>query len=142
MQSVDKEVIQSIVDWLNSGKQCWLATVIETWGSSPRPKGSLLACNSESKLVGSLSGGCVEEDLLDKLIKGQLATNEAQFFQYGVTNEEAEKFGLPCGGNLDIVVEPHKPSKKTIQHFEQINLALRNRETIERTVNLLSLIHI
>jgi Xanthine and CO dehydrogenases maturation factor, XdhC/CoxF family len=119
MQSVDKEVIQSIVDWLNSGKQCWLATVIETWGSSPRPKGSLLACNSESKLVGSLSGGCVEEDLLDKLIKGQLATNEAQFFQYGVTNEEAEKFGLPCGGNLDIVVEPHKPSKKTIQHLSR-----------------------
>jgi len=138
MQSVDKEVIQAIVEWLNSGKQCWLATVIETWGSSPRPKGSLLACNSESKLMGSLSGGCVEEDLLEKLVSGKLATNEAQYFQYGVTNEEAEKFGLPCGGNLDIVVEPHQPSKKTIQHFEQINLALQNRETIERTVNLAS----
>ena len=80
MQSVDKEVIQSLLEWLKAGKQCWLSTVIETWGSSPRPKGSLLACNSDSKIVGSLSGGCVEEDLLEKLLAGELATINAQFF--------------------------------------------------------------
>jgi len=136
MQSVDKEVIQSLLAWLKSGKQCWLSTVIDTWGSSPRPKGSLLACSSDSKIVGSLSGGCVEEDLLEKLLSGELATNKAQFFQYGVTNEEAEKFGLPCGGNLDIIVEPQAPIQSVIEHFEKIEVALENRQTIERSVDL------
>ena len=138
MQSVDKEVIHSLLDWLRAGKQCWLSTVIETWGSSPRPKGSLLACNNDSKLVGSLSGGCVEEDLLEKLLRGELATSQAQFFKYGVTNEEAEKFGLPCGGNLDIIVEPQEPTQQTIEHFELIERALDKRQTIERTVDILN----
>jgi len=137
MQSVDKEVIKSLLEWLKSGKQCWLSTVIETWGSSPRPKGSLLACNSDSRIVGSLSGGCVEEDLLEKLLTGELATNNPQFFQYGVTNEEAEKFGLPCGGNLDIIVEPQAPTESVIKHFEKIEEALENRQLIERTVDLI-----
>ena len=136
MQSVDKEVIQSLLEWLKAGKQCWLSTVIETWGSSPRPKGSLLACNSHSKIVGSLSCGCIEEDLLEKLLTGKLATNNAQFFQYGVTNEEAEKFGLPCGGNLDIIVEPQAPTEPVIKHFEKIEEALKKRQTIERAVDL------
>ena len=136
MQSVDKEVISSIVEWLKTGKQCWLSTVIATWGSSPRPVGSLLACNSDSSVVGSLSGGCVEEDLLDKLINGKLATDNPQFFQYGVTNEEAEKFGLPCGGNLDIVVEPHLSNPETLAHFECLYSSLVSRELVERTVNL------
>lgn len=136
MQSVDKQVIQSLLEWLKSGKQCWLSTVIETWGSSPRPKGSLLACNSDSKIIGSLSGGCVEEDLLEKLLSGGLATDNPQFFQYGVTNEEAEKFGLPCGGNLDIIIEPQAPTQNVIEHFEKIEIALENRQTIERIVDL------
>ena len=90
MQSVDKEVIQAIVEWLNSGKQCWLATVIET-GALRQAQRILTSLQQRIKIDGFLSGGCVEEDLLKKLVNGELATNEAQFFQYGVTNEEAEK---------------------------------------------------
>ena len=77
MQAVDKEVIGQILNWLNAGSRCWLATVVETWGSSPRPVGSLLACNDTGIMVGSLSGGCVEEDLQEKLLAGELAAEQA-----------------------------------------------------------------
>ncbi len=136
MQAVDKEVLSQILAWLKSGQRCWLATVVQTWGSSPRPIGSLLGCNREGQLVGSLSGGCVEDDLLDKLTSGALAADRPQFFAYGVTTEDQEKFGLPCGGHLYIVVEPQEPDASTIAHFAALNEALDERRCAERRVDL------
>ncbi len=136
MQAVDKEVISQLLKWLQAGETCWLATVVGTWGSSPRPIGSLLACNQAGQIVGSLSGGCVEDDLLEKLTTGQLAAEHAQFFQYGITAEETEKFGLPCGGSLYIVVEPQTPSAETVAQFSRLDQALTERHCITRTVNL------
>ena len=136
MQAVDKEVLSQVLTWLNAGQACWLATVVQTWGSSPRPVGSLLACNAQGQLVGSLSGGCVEDDLLEKLTSGQLAADGAQFFQYGITAEETEKLGLPCGDHLYIVVEPQQPDAATVAHFETLNSAMDNRTAVTRTVNL------
>lgn len=134
MQAVDKEVLRQISDWLAAGMPCWLATVVQTWGSSPRPVGSLLACNQEGQMVGSLSGGCVEDDLLEKLTTGELAADSAQFFQYGITAEETEKLGLPCGGHLCIVVEPQRPDVATIAHFATLNTALSERQCVQRQV--------
>jgi xanthine dehydrogenase accessory factor len=136
MQAVDKEVLGQILKWLENGQPCWLATVVQTWGSSPRPVGSVLACNANGHIVGSLSGGCVEDDLLEKITAGELAANAAQFFQYGITAEETEKLGLPCGGHLYIVVEPQKPTAESIQHFTQLNDALDQRQCARRIVNL------
>ena len=136
MHAVDKEVITQVLTWLRNGSHCWLATVAETWGSSPRPTGSLLGCNSDGVMVGSLSGGCVEDDLQDKLINGELAAEQAQLFRYGVTTEDTEKFGLPCGGHLDIIIEPQQPNKQTIDQFEQLYQALHQRRWILRTVDL------
>ena len=136
MQAVDKEVLSQILKWLENDEPCWLATVVQTWGSSPRPVGSVLACNGQGHIVGSLSGGCVEDDLLEKITKGELAANEAQFFQYGITVEETEKLGLPCGGHLYIVVEPQKPSPASITHFTQLNDALDQRQCARRIINL------
>ena len=136
MQAVDKEVLSQVLQWLNAGQHCWLATVVQTWGSSPRPVGSLLGCNAAGQLVGSLSGGCVEDDLLEKLTNGELAADQAQFFQYGITVQETEKLGLPCGGHLYIVVEPQTPSPSSIEHFEQLNHALAQRTCVQRQVNL------
>ncbi|HCG71660.1 MAG TPA: hypothetical protein DE147_14415, partial [Gammaproteobacteria bacterium] len=116
LQAVDKEVLDQVSAWLSGGMPCWLATVVQTWGSSPRPVGSLLACNTDGVVVGSLSGGCVEDDLLEKLTAGELAADAAQFFQYGITAEETEKLGLPCGGHLYIVVEPLQPTAQTLSH--------------------------
>ncbi len=136
MQAVDKEVLKQVLDWLQAGEPCWLATVVQTWGSSPRPVGSLLACNRKGQIVGSLSGGCVEDDLLEKLTQGELAAEHAQFFQYGITAEETEKLGLPCGGHLYIVVEPQAPEETTLEHFSLLNEALDTRRCAKRTVNL------
>lgn len=136
MQAADKQVLGQILSWLKTGQSCWLATVVQTWGSSPRPEGSLLACSADGQISGSLSGGCVEDDLLEKLTKGELAATQAQFFQYGITAQETEKLGLPCGGHLYIVVEPQTPDDKTIDHFQQLNDALDQRRCIQRRVDL------
>ena len=136
MQAVDKQVISQVLAWLRDGERCWLATVVETWGSSPRPVGSLLACNSKGVMVGSLSGGCVEDDLKDKLLGAELAAEQAQFFSYGVTAEDTEKFGLPCGGHLNIVIEPQPPNKQTIDQFNQLYQALNERRWVLRTVDV------
>ena len=135
MQPVDSEVLGQVVDWLRGNTPCWLATVVNTWGSSPRPIGSLLTCNHEGRIVGSLSGGCVEDDLLEKLTSGQLAKEAPQFFRYGVSAEESEKFGLPCGGSLYIVVEPLNP-KRHLEHFLHINERLSRRRCVQRCVDL------
>lgn len=134
MQAVDNEVLKSVVAWLRGDRTCWLATVVATWGSSPRPVGSLLACDRDGHVVGSLSGGCVEDDLLEKLTNGELARSAPQHFRYGVTAEETERLGLPCGGHLDIVVEPLGPAD--VDHFAAILTALEERRCVERVVDL------
>ena len=136
MQAVDDEVLLAIWQWLSEGKRCWLATVIETWGSSPRPVGSLFACDETGSIVGSLSGGCVEEDLLEKLTSGELARDRAQYFQYGITAEETEKFGLPCGGSLHIVIEPLQAQPDVLDHFARLREEVQARHWIERRVEL------
>lgn len=136
LQAVDKEVLDQVNTWLAEGTSCWLATVVQTWGSSPRPVGSLLACNTKGIIVGSLSGGCVEDDLLEKLTAGELAANGPQFFQYGITAEETEKLGLPCGGHLYIIVEPIQANTETLAHFQQLTLALSERTCARRVVDL------
>ena len=138
MQAVDNEVLNQVAAWLEVGQPCWLATVVQTWGSSPRPVGSLLACNRQGRFTGSLSGGCVEDDLLEKLTQGQLAAERAQFFEYGVTAEEAEKFGLPCGGRLHIVIEPVQAAEPWRSHFQHISARLAQRRPVRRRVELRS----
>lgn len=138
MQAVDLQVLRSVQDWLTAGQPCWLSTVVATWGSSPRPVGSLFACNAAGQVVGSLSGGCVEDDLLDKLTSGQLAKDHPQFFKYGITAEETERLGLPCGGQLDIIVEPSQPTAAARAHFEHLTRRLESRHTVTRHVDLVT----
>ena len=136
MQAVDDEVLGQVCAWLEGGESCWLATVIQTWGSSPRPVGSLFACNAEGRIAGSLSGGCVEDDLLEKLTSGELARAHPQFFRYGISAEETEKFGLPCGGSLHIVIEPLRPDEATRRHFIRLRDRVFERRWAARRVVL------
>ena len=136
MQAVDNEVLNQVAAWLHGGQPCWLATVVRTWGSSPRPIGSLFACNPQGQIVGSLSGGCVEDDLLEKLTRGELAAEKAQLLQYGITAEETEKLGLPCGGHLYVVVEPLKPAEPWLSHFRHLRSRLAERRPVRRRVDL------
>ena len=134
MHATDRQVIEQLCHWLEQGTTCWLATVIETWGSSPRPVGSLLSCNSEGHLVGSLSGGCVEDDLLERLTRGDLASESAEYYKYGISSDETERLGLPCGGHLHIVVEPVRSA--SLPQFENILAALKQRKCLERSLVL------
>jgi xanthine dehydrogenase accessory factor len=135
MQAVDHEVIAQARSWLTDGRSCWLATVVETYGSSPRPVGSLFACDGEGRAIGSLSGGCVEDDLKDKLAAGELARVRPERFRYGISAEETEKFGLPCGGSLDIVVEPLLPARH-LAALEAIESRLKVRRCAQRWLRL------
>ena len=105
MDSLDLQVLTQARDWFAAGRAVRLVTVIETWGSAPRPPGALLAMRDDGLVVGSVSGGCVEDDLIDRVRNGE-RVDRPSLVAYGVTKEEAARFGLPCGGNLRLVQEP------------------------------------
>jgi len=105
MDSLDLQVLAQARDWFTAGHKVWLVTVIETWGSAPRPPGALLCLRGDGLVAGSVSGGCVEDDLIDRLRHGERVATPS-LIAYGVTKEEAARFGLPCGGNLRLVQEP------------------------------------
>jgi xanthine dehydrogenase accessory factor len=105
MDSLDLQVLVQARDWCRAGHAVWLVTVIETWGSAPRPPGALLAMRDDGQVAGSVSGGCVEDDLIDRVRNGE-RVGKPSLIAYGVTKEEAARFGLPCGGNLRLVQEP------------------------------------
>ncbi len=135
MENADQQVISQLGNWVAAGQMSWLCTVVKTWGSSPRPVGSLLCCNEQGHIAGSLSGGCIEEDLLQKLQQGELAKETPEVLIYGVTQEETERLGLPCGGQLQVVIEPF-PDQRHLPELNQINKRLRSRGCIERKVDI------
>jgi len=106
VDSVDLEVVRSALSWTESGHRATLGTVVHTWGSAPRPVGAMLVIRDDGQVVGSVSGGCVEDDLIDKVKARAIATEKPEVTTYGVTQEQATRFGLPCGGTLQIVLEP------------------------------------
>ncbi len=101
----DREVMATAAQWLRAGRQVALATVIRTWGSSPRPPGSLLAMNDEAQFVGSVSGGCIEAELVGRYCAGELGEPFPTRVDFGVDRQEAGRLGLPCGGRLELVIE-------------------------------------
>ncbi len=106
MDSVDIEVLRSAEAWRKAGHRVTFGTIVRTWGSAPRPVGALVVIRDDGQVVGSVSGGCVEDDLIDKVRAGGVAQDKPQLITYGVTNEEATRWGLPCGGTLELVMEP------------------------------------
>ena len=105
MNSLDTEVLQHALAWLREGHTVHLATVVQTWGSAPRQAGAMLAVRKDGRVVGSVSGGCIEDDLIARAQTGQLPS-KPEWARYGVSQEEAARFGLPCGGTLRLVIEP------------------------------------
>lgn len=108
MDSVDLNVLRSVLEWRRAGRRVVLYTVVQTWGSAPRPPGAMLALRDDGVVIGSVSGGCIEDDLISRLNDGRLApaAPAVSLVTYGVTVEEAARFGLPCGGTLRLTEEP------------------------------------
>ncbi|MCF7989631.1 MAG: XdhC family protein [Thiohalocapsa sp.] len=105
LQGADAEVLAAARTWLANGQRVALVTVLHTWGSSPRPPGSLAAIGSDDGLAGSVSGGCVEEALIDRYRGDRLARPFPTRVDFGVDREEAARLGLPCGGRMELLVE-------------------------------------
>ena len=106
MDSTDLQVLEAARRWLAHDRRCALVTVARTWGSAPRPPGAWLALRDDGVMVGSVSGGCMEDDLIARMSDGRLAGERPFTLVYGVTREDATRFGLPCGGTLELVIEP------------------------------------
>lgn len=141
MLSSQQHIISHVSDWLNDQKPVWLCTILKTWGSSPRPVGAMMACTLEGELVGSISGGCIEEDFLEQLRDGGLKSrfDEEQkpfVVKYGVTAEEQARLKLPCGGQLHVLLEHIDASKLNIDVFSRLKLDLEQHKSVSRIVDL------
>jgi xanthine dehydrogenase accessory factor len=132
MNSTDYIVLKTALTWLREGRRIAIATVVQTWGSSPRPVGSWLAIRDDGQVVGSVSGGCVEDDLIRRVQTEILVRNLPEMVVYGVSREEAARFGLPCGGTLRLLVEP-RPEQAIL---ESILGAIEDHQLILREVDL------
>jgi len=141
MQSSQQQIISHVQQWLHSGRTVWLCTIMKTWGSSPRPIGAMMACTMDGELVGSISGGCIEEDFLEQLRDGSLKTQydgESKPFlvKYGVTAEEQARLKLPCGGQLHVLLEYIDSTKVNIDVFQRLAVDLENHNRVSRIVDL------
>lgn len=106
MDNLDAQVLNTARSWAAAGHRFVLITVARTWGSAPRPPGAWMILRDDGQVQGSVSGGCIEEDLIMRLSAGDFQGTQAQVLRYGVTADEARRFGLPCGGSLELVLEP------------------------------------
>jgi xanthine dehydrogenase accessory factor len=144
MESLDLRVLDDVLAWRRAGHKVTLVTVVETWGSAPRPPGALLAVRDDGMVSGSVSGGCIEDDLIartkaDFALAGVSSTNLATnniakpaMIAYGVTKDEAARFGLPCGGTLRLVQEP----VHDVAWIEQVLTRTTAHQLVARTLNL------
>lgn len=99
-----EDVIGQVQAWRDAGERVALATVVATWGSSPRPAGSQMAVTGSGRIIGSVSGGCVESAVTAAAME-TLARHRPQLLDYGITSERAWEVGLACGGQLQVFVE-------------------------------------
>jgi xanthine dehydrogenase accessory factor len=142
MENLDILVLRTLRDWRQAGQRALMATVVRTWGSSPRPVGSIMALCETGAVVGSVSGGCIEDDLIyqythgdiDRLLQGPPAS-----VKYGISADEAHRFGLPCGGTLELLLE-FNPEAAALQdligQLEQGQLMLRSTDLASGRVRL------
>ena len=135
IESAEEQVLGTLRTWLRSGETAWLCTIVEIAGSSPRPLGTLMACASGGPQSGSLSGGCVEEDLIERLRSARVATTGPEVCSYGLSAEENERLGLPYGGRLSVLVEPMREDTHGA-HIDALLGALAARRCVMREVRL------
>lgn len=131
MDKQDITVLKQTRDWMTEGFAVLLVTVVKTWGSSPRPVGALLALREDGRAIGSISGGCIEDDLLHRLDDAGLP-KQAEIVTYGETAEEARRLGLPCGGSMQLVLEPMHDSDE----IDQVLALLAQGQLVARRLDL------
>ena len=143
MENLDVMVLRTLRDWRQAGQRALLATVVRTWGSSPRPVGSIMALREDGAVVGSVSGGCIEDDLIYRHTSAyapaagepagpRMPGGAPTFVKYGITADEAHRFGLPCGGTLELLLE-YDPDAASLA---ELVTALEGGQLMQRAVRL------
>jgi xanthine dehydrogenase accessory factor len=141
MENQDVIVLKRLLEWRNSQHKAVLVTVVQTWGSSPRPVGSIMALCETGAVVGSVSGGCIEDDLIAQYAHTSIQAGHVprpihdappERVKYGITAEEANRFGLPCGGTLELLLE-FNPNPETLKLLIQ---SLEKGELMQRITDL------
>ena len=132
MQSLDIEVLEHAREWMQMGRRVWLVTVTQTFGASPRPPGSLMAMRDDGIVIGSVSGGCIEDDLVSR--RDDFSGAKPILERYGITSEDARRFGLPCGGELEVVIESALDDARLGELFSKIAAG----EVFVRTLDLVT----
>jgi len=139
MDSIDLEVLKAADAWLDEGHTCELVTVVQTWGSSPRPVGAMMVIRGDGRIIGSVSGGCIEDDLIARVRSAERIGNRPELVTYGISAEEAYRFGLPCGGTIKLVTEPLSAASKIKQllaHVSRHELTMRQLDLLSGAVRL------
>ncbi|BBP81345.1 hypothetical protein PHLH8_09870 [Pseudomonas sp. Pc102] len=135
MQHLDLIVVRKALEWSRAGQRVWLCTVLSTYGSAPRAPGSLLAANEAGQWVGSLSGGCVEDDFLERVAAGAFPEPLA-LVRYGDGSDERSKISLPCGGVLDVLVENLPADCEVQAHLRELESALAGQRRLLREIRI------
>lgn len=163
MENLDVMVLRTLRDWRAAGQRALLATVVRTWGSSPRPVGSIMALCQDGAVVGSVSGGCIEDDLIYRFTKAYTqnapdAVAQAQavasvtpaapqsipsgapsLVKYGVSADEAHRFGLPCGGTLELLLEYDPDAASLAQLINFLDAGQLTRRAVRLADGMVSL---
>ena len=147
MENLDVLVLKTLKNWRAQSRRALLATVVRTWGSSPRPIGSIMALCEDGAVVGSVSGGCIEDDLIYRFTRAYaqptganpdepqaLPQGAPRLVKYGITADEAHRFGLPCGGTLELLLE----FDPEVASLDQMLAWLDQGRLVERTVQMSS----
>ena len=134
MDNVDLQVMRQVLAWQQGGHRVVLCTITRTWGSAPRPPGSSVAVRDDGLVAGSVSGGCIEDDLIDKARQGALVAGVPQVVRYGIDADAAHRFGLPCGGLIELVLEPVLPHTR----LPEMLARLERGERVRRVLRLAS----
>jgi xanthine dehydrogenase accessory factor len=132
MDSVDLQVLKTAAAWAQQGHRSTLTTITRTWGSAPRPVGAMMLIRDDGMVVGSVSGGCVEDDLIERVKDGKLGLEKPEVTCFGVSSEDAARFGLPCGGKLELVMEPVLSG----EWIENVLALLQRDGKVSRTLDL------
>src|SRR5437773_11049610 len=121
-----REILDELRAWNEAGEQIALATVVETWGSSPRPLGSRMAVTRSGKMAGSVSNGCIEGAVFEEAQK-VLKSGEPKIAAFGVADDVAFEVGLACGGHIEVFVQPFAgPHREALQALaEEVEGVLR-----------------
>ena len=145
MAPADLNVLKSCLSWMNNGYEVVLVTVLRTWGSSPRPPGSMMAIREDGAVTGSVSGGCIEDDLIHEMhqegMQALCANGLPALRAYGIKAEDAHRFGLPCGGTMELVLEPMGEQSALSELIAQLGQRQPMRRSLDMATGKVELAH-